>query len=263
MLRFVAVSVAVHLLVLAPWPAPRLADYRSDVVLSVGLTTLDRKNVLTKVSTAAIPQDSRLVGTNTNRSDPQPAHDSKRDSTHGAPTPITTVVINETRRRSEDIGVGPFVMETALPIALSEPSKAATYTGTQHQRPPVDTPIAMSSPFKFEEPVATANMTAHGETKSASAQIRGKLQTDLARYFSYPAIARQRGWQGHVRIGFRIESDGKLSNIYIARSSGYRLLDTSALKALRRVEPLADAATLLKGKTVDMELPVIYRLEQP
>ena len=97
----------------------------------------------------------------------------------------------------------------------------------------------------------------------ASAHIRGKLQTDLARYFSYPAIARQRGWQGHVQIGFRVQPDGKLTNIYIVRSSGYRLLDKSALKALRQVEPLTEAVTLLEGKSVDMQLPVIYKLEKP
>ncbi len=115
----------------------------------------------------------------------------------------------------------------------------------------------------FEPPITTANTTTDGKPKLASVHIREKLQTDLARYFSYPAIARQRGWQGRVQIGFRVQPDGKLTNIYIARSSGYRLLDKSALKALRRVEPLAEAATLLNGKSIDMELPVIYKLEQP
>lgn len=121
----------------------------------------------------------------------------------------------------------------------------------------------MSSVVKFERRATTSDTTTGGESKSASAHIRGKLRTNLARYFSYPAIARRRGWQGHVQIGFRLQPDGKLTDIYIARSSGYRLLDKSAIKALRQVEPLAEAATLLKGKSIDMELPVIYKLEQP
>ena len=121
----------------------------------------------------------------------------------------------------------------------------------------------MPSTVKFEQPVTTVNTTTGNKTKLASAHIRGKLRTDLARYFSYPAIARQRGWQGHVQIGFRIQPDGKLTHIYIARSSGYRLLDKSALKALRQVEPLVEVKTLLKGKSVDIELPIIYKLEQP
>jgi TonB family protein len=66
-----------------------------------------------------------------------------------------------------------------------------------------------------------------------------------------------------VQIRFRVQPDGKLTNIYIARSSGYRLLDKSALKALQHVEPLVEVTALLKGKSVDMELPVIYKLEQP
>ena len=66
-----------------------------------------------------------------------------------------------------------------------------------------------------------------------------------------------------MQVGFNVQPDGKLTNIYIARSSGYRLLENSALKALRQVEPLVEAATLLKGKSVNIELPVIYKLEQP
>ena len=253
-------------MVLAPWPAPMLPDYRADMVLSVGLTTLDRASVSTDVRTVATSQESRLAGTNTNRSKPWHAGDNERDSNLDTPTRIRTVVkleVNKTPRKPKDIREDAIVMETAVPIPFPEPSNAAPVTDTQHKRRPLDKPIAILSTVKLEQPVTTANTTTRGETKSASAHIRGKLQTDLARYFSYPAIARQRGWQGHVRIGFRVQADGKLTNIYIARSSGYRLLDKSALKALRQVEPLAEAATLLKGKSVDMELPVIYKLEQP
>ncbi len=266
MLKFAAVSAAVHLMVLAPWPAPILPDYRSDAVLTVGLTTLDRASVSTDVRTVATSQESRLAGANANRPKPRHAGDNKRDSNLDTPTRIRTVTklkINKTPRKPKDIRKDAIVMETAVPIPFPKPSNVAPFTGTQHKRRPLDKPIAMSSMVKYEQPVTTANTTTRGETKSASAHIRGKLQTDLARYFSYPAIARQRGWQGHVQIGFRVQPDGKLTNIYIARSSGYRLLDNSALKALREAEPLAEAATLLNGKSVDMELPIIYKLEQP
>jgi TonB family protein len=243
-----------------------LPDYRSDAVLTVGLTTLDRASVSTDVRTVATSQESRLAGTNANRPKPRHAGDNERDRNIDTPTRIRTVVkleVNKTPRKPEDIREDAIVIETAAPIPFPEPSTAAPVTDTQHKRRPLDKPIAISSMVKFEPPVTTANRTTSGEAKLASVHIRGKLQTDLARYFSYPAIARQRGWQGHVQIGFRIQPDGKLTNIYVARSSGYRLLDKSAVKALRQVEPLTEAATLLKGKSVDMELPIIYKLEQP
>ncbi len=266
MLKFAAVSAAVHLMVLAPWPAPMLPPHRSDAVLSVGLITLDRANVSADVRTAATSQESQLAGTRTNRPKPRHIRDNERDRNFDTPTKIRTVAkleVNKTPRKPEAIRADPIVTKTAVPITFPESSNAAPFRARQRQRRPLDKPTAMPSTVVFEQPVTTANTTTGDKTKSASAHIRGKLQTDLARYFSYPAIARQRGWQGHVQIRFRVQPDGKLTNIYIARSSGYRLLDKSALKALQQVEPLVEVTTLLKGKSVDMELPVIYKLEQP
>lgn len=240
-----------------------LPDYRPDAVLSVGLITLDRASVSTDVLATAASQESRLAGTNANRPKSRRARDNKHDSNPDTPTRVRTVAkleISQTPRKPKNVREGASIMETAVPILIPEPLNAAPFTGTQRQSRPLDKPIATPPVVKFEQPAST---TTGAETKLASAHIRGKLQTDLARYFSYPPIARQRGWQGHVQIGFRVQPNGKLTNIYIARSSGYRLLDNSALKALQQVEPLAEAVTLLKGKSVDMELPVIYKLEQP
>ncbi len=266
MLRFAVVSAVTHLMILASWPVPILPDYRSDVVLSVELTTLDQASVSTDVRTVATSQASRLARTNVNRPNPRHARDNERDSNPDTPTTIRKVAkleINKILRKPKDIREDAIAIQTAVPIPTPAPSNATPFTGTQHQRRPLDKLIAMPSMVRFKSPVTTANTTSRSETKLASAHIRGKLQTDLARYFSYPTIARQRGWQGHVQIRFRVQPDGKLTNIYIARSSGYRLLDKSALKALQQVEPLVEITTLLKGKSVDMELPVIYKLEQP
>lgn len=95
---------------------------------------------------------------------------------------------------------------------------------------------------------------------SAAARVRARLLADLARYFEYPALARLRGWQGTVVVGLRVEPDGQLDKIEIAHSSGYALLDQAALDSLRRVERLMDASAWLNGRSLDMQLPVIYRL---
>lgn len=253
-------------MVLASWPGPILPDYRADVVLSVGLAALDQANVASDVRTTATSHQSRPARTNVDRPKPRRVRDNEHNSNSDIPTRIRTVAkpeINKTPRKLKDTREDTIVTETTVSIATLAPSNVAPFTDTRHRRQPLGKTIVMPSMVKFTSPVTTANTMSRGETELASVHIRGKLQTNLARYFSYPAIARQRGWQGHVRVGFRIQPDGKLTNIYIARSSGYRLLDKSALKALRQVEPLAEAVTLLKGKWVDMELPVIYKLEKP
>ncbi len=96
----------------------------------------------------------------------------------------------------------------------------------------------------------------------ARARIRGRLKTDLSHYFWYPAVARRLGWQGSVRIQFRIEPDGRLTNVRVAQGSGYAVLDESAIQALRKVSHLPEAPVWLEGRAIDIELPVIYRLEE-
>ncbi|MCR4333080.1 MAG: energy transducer TonB [Sulfuricaulis sp.] len=91
-------------------------------------------------------------------------------------------------------------------------------------------------------------------------QLLGELQTRLSRYLVYPPLARERGWEGTVLLGLRVESDGHIEKVRIEHSSGYAVLDRSALNSLNRLAHLAGASDWLNGRGFDMQLPVIYRL---
>ncbi|MBI3779240.1 MAG: TonB family protein [Gammaproteobacteria bacterium] len=91
-------------------------------------------------------------------------------------------------------------------------------------------------------------------------QLLGELQTNLSRYLVYPPLARSRGWEGTVLLGLQVASDGRLDKIRVEHSSGYAVLDNSALNSLYRLGRLAEASTWLNGRGQDMQLPVIYRL---
>ncbi len=49
----------------------------------------------------------------------------------------------------------------------------------------------------------------------------------------YPRIARRRGFQGTVMLSVLVNVSGKVENVWVFTSSGYRLLDNAALKAVR------------------------------
>jgi protein TonB len=87
--------------------------------------------------------------------------------------------------------------------------------------------------------------------------------SDLARHFAYPEIARQHGWQGKVLLGFEVLADGRLDRIHVARSSGYYVLDQSAVNSIAQIERVFGANRWLHGYPVDMQIPVIYRLMEP
>jgi TonB family protein len=102
--------------------------------------------------------------------------------------------------------------------------------------------------------------TTSGSQEGLRNQLLGELRTRLSHYLTYPPLARSRGWEGTVLLGLRVEADGQLDRIRLERSSGYAVLDNSALNSLKRIGQLAEARAWLEGHSVDMQLPVIYRL---
>lgn len=88
-----------------------------------------------------------------------------------------------------------------------------------------------------------------------------RIRLALTRYFDYPLLARRRGWQGEVRLSFVLHQDGRIEDIAIAHSSGYRVLDHAAYSTLAKVERIDGPLDLHWGSR-RLELPVIYRLHE-
>jgi TonB family protein len=106
------------------------------------------------------------------------------------------------------------------------------------------------------------NHLRRGESSLISkTKIVNYLQQQLAQYFSYPYIAVKRGWQGTVLLQFRIEANGDIKKIHIQKSSGYSILDRSAIKSLSRVGriPIAD---WLDNTVTNLELPVEFKFNE-
>ena len=49
----------------------------------------------------------------------------------------------------------------------------------------------------------------------------------------YPEIARRRGYEGTVRLEVEVLASGKVGKIWVKESSGYEILDRSALKTIQ------------------------------
>lgn len=77
----------------------------------------------------------------------------------------------------------------------------------------------------------------------------------------YPSIARKRGWQGVTTLAVTVDTAGKVTQAKIHESSGYTILDKSALKAIRR---WSFAPGKVNGKATVMEVlvPVHFILRE-
>jgi protein TonB len=91
-------------------------------------------------------------------------------------------------------------------------------------------------------------------------RLLDSLHAALMPHFSYPLLARRRGWEGIVRVGVRIEANGSLTRLHLVEPSPYDVLNTAAINSLSRLARLQNAGNWLQGRHVDLVLPVEYRL---
>jgi TonB family protein len=79
---------------------------------------------------------------------------------------------------------------------------------------------------------------------------------------SYPLMARMRGYEGMVLLAVQVLTDGRAGEVRIKKSSGYALLDQSALNAVRawRFEP---ARKMDAPLVMTVDIPVRFSLNEP
>ena len=64
-----------------------------------------------------------------------------------------------------------------------------------------------------------------------------KLKEKIESIWEYPPEAIRNGRYGDLKISFTIKKDGRLGAIELERTSGYKMLDDAAIKAIRDGEP--------------------------
>ncbi|MDY0259902.1 MAG: energy transducer TonB [Desulfovibrio sp.] len=65
------------------------------------------------------------------------------------------------------------------------------------------------------------------------------IKRRVRQYLVYSPQAKRMGIQGMVTVSFTIQQDGRVRDVAVSKSSGYPLLDESALEAVRSAAPFA------------------------
>lgn len=144
--------------------------------------------------------------------------------------------------------------------AATENRATAARTSAQPAVAPADDKL--SDPERqrnSSQAIAASSTDATGA--NARAQIQARLRADLARHFDYPWLARLRGWEGSVLLGFIVRAGGSLNDVRVVRSSGFAVLDRSAVDSLQKIERIPEAVAWLQGRDIEMQLPIVYRLK--
>lgn len=148
--------------------------------------------------------------------------------------------------------------QTAAAAAEPRPAQAPAESSKVRPEPTTARPPAQPAP----EPETTQShaKAAGASWETAKAKVLARVRDDIARHFSYPPMARKLGWEGEVLLGIHILANGDIERVVIAQSSGHAVLDHSALETLQRIGQVGGAAAWLQGHSLELTLPVIYRL---
>jgi protein TonB len=146
----------------------------------------------------------------------------------------------------------------ALPKTVMAPP--VTKLSTSGVAMPAETMADASPSVATADPGAGTSPPESEMTGGLHNQLLGELRTRLSHHLTYPPLARSRGWEGTVLLSLRVEPDGELDRIRLERSSGHALLDSSALNSLKRLGRLVEARVWLDGRSLDMQIPVIFKL---
>lgn len=109
--------------------------------------------------------------------------------------------------------------------------------------------------------------TSRGSRRTLQAATSGEAQTQtsvgvLRRIHPlYPLIAKKSGWEGTVLLRVTVEKNGRASQIDVSRSSGHKVLDAAALKAVKRwtFRPARDGNIPIRSVVV---IPLKFSLKE-
>ncbi len=147
----------------------------------------------------------------------------------------------------------------AEPKPLPRPAVSKPPVPVRHRLVRAPAPAMQTKPVPALAPVARpAPVTPARFTASARARFEAALRSAIQLAVRYPAAADLMQLTGNTVVAFHYR-DGRISAVRIAHSSGIRMLDRAATRAVRRAfYPPAPPA--LKGKRMTFEITVHFRL---
>jgi len=114
------------------------------------------------------------------------------------------------------------------------------------------------SPSTADQTLKEGAMTKRSEPSGKVEEAQFSIISKLVReHLEYPYLARRMGWEGEVLLFFRLNPTGEVEEIKVLKSSGFEVLDKSAVNAVKRASkhfPRPKQIVLIK-------LPIQFKLE--
>ena len=151
------------------------------------------------------------------------------------------------------------------PALRTEPAPATPLPAV----PAIEAPASPAAPVAaprptHTEPVVVAAAAADEPLDPALLERYGRSLSSLfARQQNYPRLAAMRGWEGEVQVRVTIARKGNIVAAQVVRSSGFEVLDQSAIQLVSGAGQLPRPPEALQNRELQIVVPVLFRLEKP
>lgn len=163
------------------------------------------------------------------------------------------------RPPKQAISKKPAAIKNAALVAPKKESKIEKKKEEPQPAPPAP-PSPADAPAEEPSPAAASAAA----TRSAPAQpILRRLAVPAYQHNrqpEYPPMARRRGYSGTVMLKVLVDAQGRVADLTVEQSSGHRILDRAALKAVRQwlFSPAIEDAIPI---SMWVSVPITFRLQ--
>lgn len=146
------------------------------------------------------------------------------------------------------------------PIPEPLPNEIVTAKESPEVAQPTPEPTPISTPAPIPKPTPKPEPRAQKPKPAAAVNVPKPVVIQNTPP-SYPEIARRNGWEGRVLVRVEVSAEGRPLSTVIAKSSGYGVLDQSALRAVKswRFQPRTIGGIASAGR---VEVPVNFSLNR-
>lgn len=195
--------------------------------------------------------------------------------------PVTTInVVMERGRRADQVKAEAPVAAKPSPEKIKPPVPEPVRTVIREQVLAQDAPVVRALPPAQTSvrdagspvPPSAVTVTSGGGTTTAAPvregvsaddlrQYRLSLATAARRFKRYPALAKERGWEGTVEVALDVYAAKPVPEVGLVRSSGRSVLDEQALEMMLQAARVTALPEGLNGRDFRVLLPIQFSLD--
>ena len=123
--------------------------------------------------------------------------------------------------------------------------------------------LQQQSPTQKNAQASSQNTTTSSSlaTKKAVSRYTDQIAQKIYRNKIYPRISRKRHEQGIVKIEVTIDKKGNVIKTSLTKSSGFKRLDTAALKSIAKSSPFPPFLDTMNSSTYTIIIPISYSMQ--